>query len=210
MNWTFFTIVNGVGVLVSAAAFGWSIAKAFAAGMESARDPQHRVSPAPPWVFFQRALFKSLNWRWPLVWAVAFLCAAYWALFLAPFATIPDPKRNLIALSFLAIFPAFAFWVAAACIALAPRLSGDRLPAAAILGALFAWAVVEFFIRASFSRQGMAAFEVAPMVPGGPVTYGAYDLVPFFECWVALLACVGAWGRAASEGERWFRLEELE
>ena len=187
----------GIIVLVFAVlpvAFALPLNSAFLAGIASARDPGHRLTPRSPWFFFDRVVKRRLRWWW-VVWGFVLLGIFFPALALR--------GRMALPLEFSFVYAMFAagrwFLTVTACVFWAPRC--ERF-----------WMLVFLTLLSTDISRGLflcCALKVSDsvFVPGqhapylSLVMYGTFTIIPCF------LFAVGAWLWARRKDERWFRFE---
>jgi hypothetical protein len=219
-NWLVYAPRTLGGVAATFVLFGLPLAWAFAAGIESARRPEHRNAARPSRFFFRQGFHRSLGWECPIIWWGTLIVGSCWAFFFAHHFDARGHKTEMSlmsALSFPMIFFGMAFWVAAACFFWAPRRREESSLALWALGsAAFAWIAVEIFVRIFVGEGGVVSAQTfvyeSPYWDRNSGYYSYrqayYDIAPFFQCLLGSLFLAWTWRAARSEGDNWFFIDQ--
>ncbi len=195
-------------LLLADVAFGFYIIHAVLNGLESARDPIHRVTPLNPHIVFWRAFRRRI--LKPLI---------IWCLALAALATVqltigmkhnpiyPWSMHTIFALTLLSLMIGFQFFFFAATLLFAPRFKTDIwLLVVCCAASILALGVIICLVMLGLPdsmNTWVVEFEI-----GGVSTRFPHPLFPFYYAAIGLLAVGGIWLWIHRQGEKWFRFEE--
>jgi hypothetical protein len=187
--------------------FVFPMVRGFRRGLDSARDPAHRATPASPWMFWWRGFWSSTRW-WAALWLLLLVGLFLWGVLDSHWRRL-DAGAIYYAnagLGLVVLCAATALLTAVGCLICAPRF---RMLWPSIIGVLLitvALGVGCFYVLFEWVPGSWASINLArPQVSGGHVTLELTWV--FFAGMCGLIGCaglVGTWLR----GRRWFRFEE--
>jgi hypothetical protein len=187
--------------------FGLPLARAFRAGIESAREPVHRVTPEDPWVFFRRRFRSSLGRTWPVIWFAVFAGLAV----VGRGQDMAFPPMAALAwnLQFVSYTLAMFLLIWAACHAFASLVANTfALTLLATICACVALITLAGFLDLVLPRSLTAIHTHQDLPPPAGVTPAVIPILYLHVASAAALVLFAAHVTARRLGARWFRFED--
>lgn len=203
VSFSFFFIVIGgfFGGLFAA-----PIARAFLAGLASAREPVHRVTPENPRVFFQRAFWKRAKYL-PIVLAVALCIAFCLGYFPAVRSNLPVGFALILGIDLVSLLLIILLTIVAVALLIAPRcdLSWPIATLGTLLGA--AWAFCGLLIPGNLIPRSWHTVTFESHSETGAVMRSNTSILPLYVLLLACLVTGLVWWWARSRGDKWYRFD---